>query len=137
MDEKPDSRQKVTILSKKDLQISYFVGPGAGGQKKNKTHSGCQIIHEESGAIGRASDSRSLEQNKKSAFQKLCNHPKMKFWIAKKVYEIRQNETLEQTVEKSMSVDNLKFEIKDELGRWIEVKDDYFETELAKKENEK
>ena len=134
MSEVIQERERVTILSKKDLDFSYFCGSGAGGQARNKVHSGCQIRHEESGAIGRASDSRSLEQNKQSAFKRLIEDPRMKFWLAKKVYEIRQQETMEETIEKETSAANLKFEVKDAQGRWEQVPESYFETAAAKAE---
>lgn len=77
-----EEKRRVTILSKKDLDVSYYCGPGAGGQARNKVASGVQIIHRESGAIGRAHDSRSQADNKKNAFQRLLATPQMKFWLA-------------------------------------------------------
>lgn len=133
--EPEDKRDKVTILSKKDLQFSYFCGSGAGGQARNKVHSGVQIKHEESGAIGRASDSRSLDQNKQEAFKRLLKDPRMKFWLAKKVYEVKQGETIERTVEQSMTPENLKYEVKNALGQWEQVSPEYFESETAKEES--
>lgn len=130
----PDERQKVRLLSKDDLQFSYFCGSGAGGQARNKVHSGCQIKHEESGAIGRASDSRSLEQNKRTAFERLCATPQMKFWLSKKIYELRQHETIEETVTKEVTDSNLKYEVKNAMGQWEEVPPDYFSTPAAKGE---
>jgi protein subunit release factor A len=131
--ESEEPRQRVTILHKKDLDVSYFCGPGKGGQAKNKVHSGCQIIHRESGAIGRASDSRSLEQNKKSAFERLLATPKMKFWIAAKLYEVKHSETMEETAAKEMTGDKLRYEIKNADGKWTEVTSAYFETPAALK----
>lgn len=129
-----EEKQKVTIASRKDFDVSYYCGSGPGGSARNKVSSGVQIIHKESGATGRASDSRSQEQNKKSAFERLLKDPKMKFWMAKKIYEVRQQETLEETIEKDTGVDKLKFEIKDENGKWITVNNEYFESEAAKTE---
>jgi protein subunit release factor B len=111
---------RVTILSQKDLKVSYFCGSGAGGTNRNKVASGVLIQHEESGASGRASDSRCQIDNKRSAWDRLLKDPKMKFWLAKQVYAIRQGETLEQTVAKDMDRKNLKIEVKDENGRWVE-----------------
>ena len=127
-------RQRINILSKKDLDISYFCGSGAGGQARNKVASGVLIIHHESGALGRASDSRSQDQNRQSAFNRLMEHPKMKFWLARKLYEIQQQETMEETIAKETAAENLKIEIKDKDGKWIEVSHDYFDTEAAKHE---
>jgi len=118
-------------LSKKDLDISYFCGSGAGGQARNKIASGVQIIHRETGAIGRASDSRSQDQNKQSAFKRLLETPKMKFWLAMKCFEVKQGETLEKVVEQQMREENLKFEIKNAEGRWEEVDSSYFSTPAA------
>lgn len=35
MDEQ-NNKEKITILSEKDLEVSYFIGSGKGGQKKTK-----------------------------------------------------------------------------------------------------
>ena len=126
-----EEKQRINIASKKDFEVSNFCGSGAGGQARNKVASGTQIKHIESGAIGRASDSRSQDQNKKAAFERLLKDPKWKFWLAKKLYEIQQQETLEQTIERETKPENLKFEVKID-GKWVEVGDSYFNTEEAK-----
>jgi len=105
-------KQKITLVSKKVLDVSYFCGSGAGGQARNRVKSGCQIIHRESGSIGRASDSRSLEQNKKSAFERMRQTTKFKIWLNKKLWEIENKESLEESIEKDLQLKNLKFEIK-------------------------
>jgi protein subunit release factor A len=121
-------RERVTIAHPKDFDVSYFCGSGAGGQARNKVASGVQIIHRETGAIGRASDSRSQADNKKKAFERLLKSPRMKFWISAKIYELRQHETLEETIQKEVSKENLRFEIK-ENGVWKEVTENYFSNE--------
>lgn len=127
-----DKREKITIASRKDFEVSYYVGPGHGGQKKQKTHSGVQIIHKETGAIGRCSESRSQAENKGKAFQNLLKTPKMKIWINKKLFEIREKESMEEQIEKKLNnPNNVKYEIKED-GKWVEVKENYFETEQAK-----
>jgi len=130
-----DNRQRVTILSKRDLDVSYFCGSGAGGQARNKVHSGCQIIHRESGAIGRASDSRSLDENKQSAFKRLLATPKMKFWLARAVQEVRNGETLEATVARETTDQHMRYEVKNAVGQWEEVSGSYFESETAKEQS--
>jgi protein subunit release factor B len=123
---KTSTREKVTIAKPKDFDVSYFCGSGAGGQARNKVASGVQICHRESGAIGRASDSRSQADNKKSAFERLVKTPQFKFWAAKEIYEINQGKTIEQEVEESMKSNNLKVEIKNEEGKWKEVSENFF-----------
>ena len=111
-------KEKINIVNKKDLDISYFVGRGKGGQNKQKNATGVQIIHKESGAIGRCSENRSQLQNKKKAFLNLCKTPKMKLWLSKKVFEIQNNKTVEEMVEEQMRPENLIIE-KKENGKWI------------------
>jgi protein subunit release factor B len=127
--------EKVTILTQKDLDISYFCGSGAGGQARNKVASGVQMRHAESGAIGRASDSRSQHDNKKEAFKRLLADPRMKFWISKKVYEVKQGESIEQSIARETTDDKMKYEIKSATGQWEEVTADYFEGATAKEES--
>jgi len=121
-------REKITILTKKDCDISYFIGSGAGGQNRQKNHTGVQIQHRESGATGRCSESRSREQNKKQAFLNLTKTPKFKVWLNKKLYEIQQNETIEETVEKQMKAENLVVEMKKD-GKWIPYEETKTKTE--------
>lgn len=128
-------REKVTIASKKDFDVSYFCGSGAGGQARNKVASGVQITHRESGAMGRASDSRSQADNKRMAFQRLLKTPVMRFWIDRKLYEIRQHETLDETVAREASDENLRFEIKSPTGQWEEVNAEYFNGSAANEES--
>lgn len=130
-----EEKQRINLVSKKDLEFSYFCGPGAGGQAKNKIASGCQITHPESGAVGRASDSRSLHDNKRAAFIKMTESPKFKFWLAAKLFEIRQGEKMEEQIERELKTpSNLKYEIKLN-GKWEEIAPEYFDTEEAKKEH--
>lgn len=126
MKAEPDKRERITILSLRDIEVSYFCGSGKGGQARNKVASGVMMRHAESGAIGRASDSRSQDQNKRAAWERLVKTPQMKFWLAKKVFEIRQGETLEQSVENDMRPENLKIEVRNENGQWHQVTEDYF-----------
>lgn len=102
---------RVTLVSAKDCQVSYFVGRGKGGQNKQKNHTGVLIIHPQSGATGRSSETRSRVQNQKSAFLKLVASPKMKVWLNAKIYELQQGETLDAAVDRQMAPENLKIEV--------------------------
>lgn len=123
---KTDTRERVNIANVKDFDVSYFCGSGAGGQARNKVASGVQIIHRETGAIGRASDSRSQADNKAAAFRRLLATPRMKFWLAAKIYEVRQSETLEETVAKDTADENLRYEVQVD-GKWVEVPAEFFQ----------
>ena len=126
-----ESRQRITLLSLKDLEVSYFCGSGAGGQARNKVSSGVQMRHLESGAIGRASDSRSQYDNKRAAFRRLVADPRMKFWLARRLHEVRMGETVEESVEKETTPDNLRYEVQDAEGRWVEVSPHHFDSSAA------
>lgn len=124
-------KEKVSIASAKDFEVSYFCGSGPGGQARNKVASGVQIKHKESGAIGRASDSRSQFDNRCSAFERLAKTPQFKFWAAKVIYELQQHETMEETVEREMQEENLRVEVQDGNGKWVTVPPEHFATAAA------
>lgn len=129
--EKVHKGKCITLLSEKDLNVSYFCGSGAGGQARNKVASGVQIRHEESGAMGRASDSRSQADNKRRAFERMIATPQMKFWLSKRLYEVRMEETLEETVARECAGGALRHEIKNAAGQWEAVPESYFDTPAA------
>jgi protein subunit release factor B len=115
-----DTRIKINLVGPKDITWTYICGSGKGGSARNKVHSGAMCFHGESGAQGRATDSRSLEDNKHQAFKRMTTHPKFKFWLARRLHEIESGETLEKEMERAMRPENLKIEVKNEQGQWIE-----------------
>lgn len=118
-----ETKTRINILDKKDCDISYFVGPGPGGQNKQKNKTGVHIVHRESGAMGRSSETRSLQQNRSAAFINMTQTPKFKLWLARKRYELVEQETMEQAVERQMAPEKLKVEcLKD--GKWIPYKEE-------------
>lgn len=131
--DKPE-RERIRICSPKDFEVHYICGSGPGGQARNKVHSGVQILHPESGARGQATDSRSQADNKRAALERLTRTPQFKFWLSRKLYELEMGEKLEETVERETTDGQLRYEIKDEKGRWVEVPGTYFETPAAKGE---
>lgn len=114
-----NEKQKINILSAKDLEISYSKGSGPGGQAKNKTSSKVTIVHKASGAVASCSESRGQQENKEQAFLNLVKTPKFKVWLNKKLYEIQNEESMEAAVERSMSPENLRIEVKNEEGKWV------------------
>jgi protein subunit release factor A len=107
-------------VTKKDLKIEYFRASGKGGQNRNKRDTACRITHIESGAVGVGKDQRSQEQNKVDAFTRMANSHKFKMWHAQKVKELTDKETVEDKVNKQMSPANLKVEVQDDEGKWID-----------------
>lgn len=130
-----NEKERITIATRNDFEVSTFCGSGPGGQARNKVASGVQIRHKESGAIGRASDSRSQFDNRRSAFERLTKTPQFKFWMSQKLYELEKRETMEQTVERETTNDNLRFEVKDDAGKWVEVPASHFDSAVARTES--
>lgn len=129
-----DKRERVNLIPRKEFEVSYYCGSGAGGQARNKVASAVMIRHPLSGAIGRCSEHRSQEENKQEAFKRLLETPKMKLYINRKLFELRERETFEAQVEREVQSANVKFEIKNALGQWEEVTEDYFNGPAAKGE---
>ncbi len=55
----------------KEVVIHTFKGSGPGGQHRNVTDSGVRIVHEASGLVVTATESRSQGKNKEKAFERL------------------------------------------------------------------
>lgn len=55
----------------KEVIIHTFRASGPGGQHRNVTDSGVRIVHEPSGLVVTATESRSQRRNKEKAFERL------------------------------------------------------------------
>ena len=109
---KKNKKELLFSLTKKDFEVQWFSGTGAGGQHRNKHQNCCRIYHPASGARGVGQTSRSREDNKKEAFRNLVESPLFKAWFNKKVYETLSEETIEEKVRKAVSPENIKVEVK-------------------------
>lgn len=107
-------------ITRKDFEVQVFRCGGHGGQKVDKTSSGVRIVHKESGAVGESREERSQTLNKRIAFKRLVESAKFKAWHNRKIHEVLTNMTIEQKVEKMMVPENLKFEVKNEKGVWVD-----------------
>lgn len=116
-------RQLIMQLTRKDFDISYFSGTGAGGQHRNKHQNCVRMRHTASGAVGVGQGSRSRKENEREAFLSLVKSPEFKRWHLEKIHEITQGQTLQEQVKKIMSPENLKIEYR-ENGKWKEPKND-------------
>ena len=122
-------KELLLSITKKDFDIHYFSGTGAGGQHRNKHQNCVRMLHRESGASATAKDSRSKEKNVKSAFDRIIKSKTFKKWhritVAKAMMsdeeKRKEKEKIKKTVDESMNEKNLKIEIKDN-NKWIEEK---------------
>lgn len=119
-----DERQLLFSVTRKDLDITYFRGSGKGGQHRNKTDSACRIVHRDSGAMATAQENRSQLQNKHAAFRRLVETPKFKAWWRIRAGHVALDESLiAEAVAVMMHPSNLKEEVMNEDGEWVDVKD--------------
>jgi peptide chain release factor 1 len=115
------AKELLFSVTKKDFDLHWFSGTGAGGQGRNKLQNSLRLIHRPSGASATGQSNKSRVANQKEAFKGVIEHPKFKMWYNQKVMECLSNETLEEKVKKQMAPKNIKVEGKDEKGRWKEL----------------
>ena len=76
MDERPPTppprRYRVDPRGiEEDTRVEVFTGGGPGGQHRNKTQNAVRLHHGPSGVIVTATERRSLEANRRAAFERL------------------------------------------------------------------
>ena len=112
---KKPAGKPIFSVTKKDLEITYFSGHGAGGQHRNKHKNCVRIRHPETGVIVTGQEQKSLEQNKKFALNRLVANKKFRIWLkiqsAKALMGEREyEEELSRRVDEQMKPENLKIE---------------------------
>lgn len=116
-------------VTKKDFEIDWFSGTGCGGQYRNKHQNCCRIRHKDSGAIATGQSQRDRISNLREAMENLIRIPAFQSWVRQKTCEITGEQVeIEEKVEKAMK--NLKFEIKDEDGKWKEVSEEEIDEQV-------
>jgi protein subunit release factor A len=74
-------KKKLFSVTANDCTWQYYRGSGDGGQKKQKTSSAARCIHEPSGAVGEAQDSRKQSENRKLAFKRMIETKTFQCWL--------------------------------------------------------
>lgn len=116
------TKELLFSVTKKDLEISYFSGTGGGGQHRNKHQNCVKMYHKNSGARSTGQSSKERKSNLKEAFNSLVESQKFKIWFNERIYEKTNQISIEKEVEDLMSPENLRIEIKEEKGKWKEIK---------------
>jgi protein subunit release factor B len=70
--ERVQRRMQTLGLDEQDLQESFVLSGGSGGQKVNKTASAVQLIHTPSGQVVKCAEARSQHLNRLKARERLC-----------------------------------------------------------------
>jgi protein subunit release factor B len=107
-------------VTKKDFNIDWFSGRGAGGQNRNKNQNCVRLRHKESGANGTGQSHKSRQANLREALKTLTDSYHFKIWINRKAWEVIEGKTLESKVEESMKPENIKTEVKYD-GGWVDA----------------
>lgn len=115
-------------LTAKDFKWEFFKSSGAGGQNKNKRDTACRCIHPPSGAIGIGTEEREQGKNRRTAFKRCVESDVFKKWhkieCARQMLSLAEKRKIEAYVEKELNnKNNLKIEIKDSVGKWIDEKE--------------
>ncbi len=98
-------------ITKKDFDITYFSGSGAGGQHRNKHKNCVRLKHKDTGIITTGQEERSLQQNLKNAFIRMTEHPQFKLYIKKRSSgELLDEYEINKKVDEMMKEENLKIE---------------------------
>lgn len=117
-----DRKEKRLLFSvtRKDCDWQYFRAGGKGGQNVNKVSSGVRCIHKESGATGRAVDTRDQFRNRQLAFTRMLETKEFRNWhkieVARRLGKLKTEEQLEDeindAVDAQMTPDKLLIEPK-------------------------
>lgn len=94
---------KLFSITTKDLIKQTFCVSGGGGQRRDRKETGVRFIHEPSGAVGQATESRKQHDNAIEAFNRLANSPKMQLWLRAEAARLTNGvvrETPEQIMER-------------------------------------
>lgn len=109
------NKELLFSVTKKDFDINYFSGTGAGGQHRNKHQNCVRLKHLESGIITTGQNHRDRKANLKDAFNSMVNNTQFKIWLNRKIYEQTEKyekdlKNLEKRVDEAMEEKNLRIE---------------------------
>ena len=104
-------RELILSVSKKDLEIHYYSGTGAGGQHRNKHQNCVRMRHPDSGAKATGTGSKSRQSNLKEAFKTLIQSPEFESWRKREVSQrLFRGISIKEEIARQMRPENLKIE---------------------------
>lgn len=109
-------KKKLFTVTIKDCKVETFTVGGHGGAGKDTSNTGVRIVHEESGAVGKATESRSQRQNKETAFKRMAESREFQNWIRRRAAELSTLKSVDELVDKMLEPKNLKIEYRTENG---------------------
>ena len=119
---KKNNQEREKLFSVTDFEVSWFSGTGAGGQYRNKHQNCCRIKHKETGIIGTGQSNRNQEANRKEAFMSVVNNPRFQVWLKTKISDVLYNSSREESIDDIVDreMKNIKIEVKDDKGNWVD-----------------
>lgn len=111
-------RKKFLTVTAKDCVWQTFRSGGKGGQNQNKRDTGVRVIHPPSGARGESRQHRTQLENKREAWKRMASTPAFDTWVKKMA---GHDAIIDERVERDLREENLRLEVKDAEGRWVEV----------------
>lgn len=128
------SKELLFSVTAADCDWQFFCAGGPGGQHQNKTASACRCTHKASKAVGESREHREQRRNKIEAFKRMSQTKEFTIWMklessrltVSKEEKARREAVIEATVDQMMREENLKIEMKDPSGKWI----NYFEENI-------
>ena len=115
-------RRLLFSVTAKDFDVDTFCTGGNGGQHRNAKRNGVRVTHRASGAVAEHRDGRDQGKNRATAFAKLVETKEWRAWHRAEVARVLGiTAEAERAAELAMAAANLRVEVKDEDGRWVEA----------------
>jgi len=108
-------KEHLFTITKKDMNITYFLGKGVGGQHRNRHMNCVRLNHKDSNTLVTGQSHKKKQSNIKEALNNLVKHPKFKLWHNIRVREVIDKKTIEELVEEQMK--NIKVEVLNENSK--------------------
>lgn len=111
------TRRKLFSVTINDCRVDTFTVGGNGGSGKDTSNTGVRVTHEISGAVGKATDTRSQSKNKELAFRRMAESKEFQVWVKLKASELQGKPSIDQLVDEAMNPKNIRVEISKD-GKW-------------------
>lgn len=116
-------KDKLFSLTAQDFKWDYYNGTGKGGSNRNKNANCVRCTHEESKAVGKSEEQRSLLQNKKIAFKRMTETKEFQSWIKAEIArKSGEYEKIREKVEKEL-IENTVIFVENDKKEWIQALD--------------
>ena len=105
-------REQRLSIPREAFTITHIRGHGPGGQHRNKVSTGVRIVHNDSGAVGEATDSRSQHQNLYAALERLTRTVTFQQWARDQFTSLKGRGAANAQVGQNKPPDHLLIEVR-------------------------